>query len=240
MKGFIDTYSFQARTLPLVLFCLPAAILMVVLSFEFDKYSSLFTSLLVVGGLNYFFVQLSRDAGKLKEKALWQEWGGTPSIQLLRWRNAVINKYTKRRYHDKLQAICPAGVTPDQTFESNDPNEADEVYSHWCKHLLANTRDTTAFNLLFKENMNYGYRRNLWGLKPYAISLLLVLMVGVYFYFFATTHSFNPNLYPIEFYISEMTLVVALTVWVFRVNKNFIKTPAFAYAERLLEATEKL
>jgi hypothetical protein len=219
---------------------MPAVILAVLFSLKFDKYVHLFTSFGIVGALSYLFSQLGRDGGKKKEKELWKSWGGAPTTQLLRWRNTEINVNTKRRYHSKLNAFCSLYNLPDLNFEQSNPDEADEAYQAWTKFLISKTRDNKKFSVLFKDNMNYGFRRNLWGMKTYAISLIIILMASTIIYYWVTTNTPNVILYPTEFIIAEGILLVILLFWAFVINKNWIKVPAFSYAERLLETIEEI
>lgn len=236
----MDRYSLNARIYPIVIFYMPAIILAVLFSLKFDKYIHLFTSFGIVGALSYLFSQLGRDGGKTKEKELWKSWGGAPTTQLLRWSNTEININTKKRYHNKLSTLCTLDNLPDANFERSNPNEADEAYQAWTKFLISKTRDNKKFSVLFKDNMNYGFRRNLWGMKNYALSLIVILMAGTFIYYWVTTKSPDPTLYPVEFIIAEGILLVILLFWVFIINKNWIKVPAFAYAERLLETVEEI
>jgi len=236
----MDKYSLNARIYPIVIFYMPAIILAVLFSLKFDKYVQLFTSFGIVGALSYLFSQLGRDGGKKKEKELWRSWGGVPSIQLLRWRNTEININTKKRYHNRLITLCALDNNPDPNFEQSYPDEADEAYQAWTKFLISKTRDNKKFSVLFKDNMNYGFRRNLWGMKNYALSLIIILMAGTLIYYWVSTKNPNVILYPIEFIIAEGILLVILLFWVFVINQNWIKIPAYAYAERLLETIEEI
>ncbi|WP_262249865.1 hypothetical protein [Parapedobacter soli] len=236
----MDRYSLNARIYPVVIFYMPAIILAVLFLLKFDNYIHLFTSFGIVGALSYLFSQLGRDGGRRKERKLWRSWGGAPTTQLLRWSNNEINVNIKKRYHNKLSVLCPVDDLPDPAYEQANPVESDEIYQYWTKFLISKTRDTQKYSVLFKENMNYGFRRNLWGMKTYAIWLILILMVGTYGYYWLTIKSINPTIYPMEFLIAEVILLVIFFFWIFVINKNWIKVPAFAYAERLLEATEEL
>lgn len=236
----MDKYSLNARIYPVVIFYMPAIILAVLFSLKFDKYVQLFTSFGIVGALSYLFSQLGRDKGKKKEKDLWKHWGGAPTIQLLRWRNADINLNTKKRYHNRLATLCALDNNPDQNFEQLNPDAADEVYLAWTKFLISKTRDNKKFSVLFKDNMNYGFRRNLWGMKNYALSLIIILMTGTFIYYFVTTKSPDVILYPIEFVMAEGILLLIFLFWIFVINRQWIKIPAFAYAERLLETIEEI
>jgi len=236
----MDKYNLNARLYPMVLFYMPVLLLAILFSFQFDKYSHLLASVGILGALSYLIKQIGRDAGKTKEKKLWDSWGGAPTTQLLRWRNTTIDVNTKKRYHVQLQAACPVTNDPDPKLEASSPEEADVAYQAWVKFLIAKTRDTKKYPLLFSENINYGFRRNLWGLKRYAIGLLLILMGLTYLYYTIRTKVYSPLNFPLLFIVAEAGLAALICLWVFIVTASWVKIPAFAYAERLLESVESL
>ena len=100
-----DNYTLKARYFPVILFLLPIVTLGFFYSLQFESIFHFLVSLGVIGSLTYLLSQLGRDKGKLKETSLWKEWGGTPSVQLLRLENSHLDKFTKQRYHQKLQSL---------------------------------------------------------------------------------------------------------------------------------------
>lgn len=185
--------------------------------------------------------QIGRHSGKKKEPALWAYWGGPPSTQLLRWRNPTYSTHIKQHYHARLQALFPVPHPPDAAFEAQYPAQADEVYDSWCHFLRMQAReDTKKFRLLFIENVNYGLCRNLWGLKPIAIFSIIILATINYGFNWHWNGVANPIFYGGHFWFTTGMLLTVLIGWIFFVNKNRVKIPAFAYAERLIECTNSL
>jgi hypothetical protein len=68
--------------------------------------------------------------------------------------------------------------SPTADEERADPAVADTYYARGATWLRENTRDTKRFDILFKENIAYGFRRNLLGLKLPGL-LLNALIVSV-------------------------------------------------------------
>lgn len=224
----------------MIIFYLPLSIFIIFLAWDVEKFYSFGVPISLVSLLTYLTAQFGRDLGKRKEPKLWTEWGGSPTTQLFRWRNSRIDNYTKERNHQKMQVFCPVDVTVDNAFESENLLKADEIYQSWTKFLIGQTRDTKKFSLLFKENMAYGFRRNLWGLKNYAILLITVLIFGSYGYFYILTNSMNILLYPTVFFVAELLLCLLLLFWITIVTKDWVSIPAFSYAERLHEVLETM
>lgn len=233
-----DNYTLKARFYPVVILFFPLILVGVFYSFEFKTVIHLLSSLGLVGALTYLFSQLGRDSGKLKEPSLWQSWGGAPSVQLLRLHNSHIDQHTKKRYHQKLQLLCPVPTVPDLMLETSNPIDADEIYKAWTKYLIAQTRDGKKFSLLLKDNTSYGFRRNLWGLKKYALIGTVLLFAGNYSFWAIKLHSYNPLLFPESFIYSSVSLLFILFFWMLVVKARWVRIPAFSYAERLCEATE--
>lgn len=169
---------------------------------------------------------------------MWEKWGGAPTIQLLRYTNEIVDIKTKKRYQEYLKKETKIGDEISIEFEEKHKIETDKIYNSWIKYLIAKTRDKKKYYLLFQENINYGFRRNLYGLKKFSIALLVLLMlsiVGYSSYFFGSQKIFSQ-----EVVISEIILILFLMFWIFIVNEKWIKIVAFAYAERLLETIDML
>lgn len=236
----MDRYNITARVYPMILFYLPLSVFIIFLAWDIEKYYQFGIPAGIVGLLTYLTAQLGRDSGKNKEARLWSNWGGAPTTQIFRWRNDLIDDHTKRRSHEKMQNLCPVETKLDKKFESENPNEADEIYTSWSRYLIGNTRDIKKYSLLFKENMAYGFRRNLWGLKVFAISLILILMIVCYLYFVNILNFFNLLNFPVVFWVSEAFLLFFLLFWLFIVKKSWVSVPAYSYAERLHETLNTL
>ncbi len=182
--------------------------------------------------------QLARDAGKQGEKALFEMWGGLPSVAIFRHRDTRLDAITKARFHKKLAGLVKEAKAPTVEQEKADPASADLVYSAWSNYLRVNTRDTKKFNLLFHENVSYGYRRNVWGLRSIgiAVSLFSGIVCSIRLYFtYQSSGSFDETLVG-----GAIFAVVLLLLWVFRFTSRWVRMPADAYAERLAESAEIL
>lgn len=235
-----NIYTLKARVYPVVIALFPFVVLGASYSLEFQSYIQVFSSLGIVGALTYFISQIGRDAGKKKENALWNSWGGAPSIQLFRLRDRNIDTHTKARYHRKLLGVVSDTGIPDSAMENTEPEKADEIYWAWTNFLIAQTRDTKKYSLLFYENTSYGFRRNILGLKPFGVFLTVSLLTCNYLFWAIKNKSWNPIGLPLSFQISSAILFFILLIWLFIINSDWVKLTAFAYAERLCEAIDSI
>ena len=207
------------------------------LSSKLSTLQSLGAAAVGCGG-SFLLTQLARDAGKNREKALHKRWGGLPSIAIFRHGDVRIDAITKARYHKKLAGWIKEAKAPTVEQEEADAAGADAIYSAWSNYLRVNTRDTKKFGLLFQENVNYGYRRNVWGLRPIGIVVCLASVVacGVRLYLIRqATGRLDEALIA-----AGVFATVLLLLWLFRFTSNWVRVPADAYAERLAECAETL
>jgi hypothetical protein len=74
---------------------------------------------------------------------------------------------------------CKLGTkAPRRADEATKLAECDAFYERCGNWLRENTRDTKKFKILFDENVTYGFRRNLLGLKYAALIIDLVILGG--------------------------------------------------------------
>jgi hypothetical protein len=233
-----DRYARKARLYPALFLMAPVALCgALASSIELPLAKSIAATLVACGGA-FFLAQAARDAGKTKERKLFQKWGGLPSVAILRLRDRRIDAITKSRYHAKLAVLVKGTRSISAESELAAPEQADETYAAWSTYLRTRTRDTGEYPLIFEELINYGYRRNLWGLRPIGIVLSFVCFVVTAFTAlleYRNTQHVAPRI-SVAFCLA---LAFSLT-WIFRISEEWVRLTADAYAERLVEATDSL
>lgn len=233
-----DAFDRQTRLYPALLLIAPVVVTGVAMfSAQLSVLQSLGASFMGFGGA-FLLTQLARDAGKQGEKALFEMWGGMPSIAILRHCDTRFDAITKARYHKKLAGLVKEAKAPTVEQEKVDPAAADLVYSAWSNYLRVSTRDTKKFNLLFHENVSYGYRRNVWGLRSFGITVSLFsgIACGIRLY---VTYQSRGSL-DVALAGGAAFAAVLFLLWVFRFTSSWVRMPADAYAERLAESAETL
>jgi len=233
-----DGYERKARLYPALLLIAPVVGTGVaMLTTKFTGLQSLAAGVVGCGGA-FLLTQLARDAGKKHESSLFAKWGGLPSVVIFRHRDTRLDSITKVRYHKKLAGLVKEAKAPTPEQEQADPTAADAVYAAWSNYLRVNTRDTKKFSLLFQENVAYGYRRNVWGLRALGIiaSILSVAACGVRLYLvYSSTGKIDEAMAG-----AGVFTAIILLLWLFRFNGDWVRVPADAYAERLAECAETL
>lgn len=234
----LDTYSIKARVYPSFVVLLPALVIAIYYITDLKAYYHYLTALISVGFMSFILAQLGRDKGKNKEKDLFNSIGGKPTTMILRHSNSHLDFITKSRYHKKLSEKVEGVIIPTIEEENINPDQADETYDSCAKYLISKTRDTEKFNLLFKENINYGFRRNLWGMKSWAI--IILMMSAILHSLIATDYYTNIGLEPNSDVYPYLIFLILGLFWIFVVTKNWVKLTAYAYAERLYETLEEI
>ncbi|MDH2353349.1 hypothetical protein QCM80_22195 [Bradyrhizobium sp. SSUT112] len=173
-----DKYTLLARLLPAVIAVAPAfALVWVVITSgtELKLVHGIAGSALAA--LLWAFADAARRRGKAIEPKLIEAMGGLQSIVMLRHRDTTFDASTKARMQAFLAGkISEVAPTPQQ--EADNPEAADAFYKRAGDWLRENTRSQKKFDILFNENVTYGYRRNLYALKWLALALNVLIVAG--------------------------------------------------------------
>ena len=188
-------------------------------------------------------VQIVRDLGKALEKRLYQSWGGKPSVAMLRHTDSRLPKPIKDRYWSFLSRAIPGLALASSKEEAANPEQADAGYESANRWLLEQTRDHKRFDLLFTENMNYGFRRNLLALKQIGLgidmaALLLVIGMAVAYWtgeFASTIQALSP-----EWWVSVVITAGHTLLFVVYIRADWVRMSAETYAQQLLAACDSL
>jgi hypothetical protein len=231
-----DGYERKARLYPALIVMAP--VLVTVIAIVSEKLSAVQSLGATVAGCGGAFLlsQLARDAGKNGEKALFERWAGLPSVAIFRHRDTRLDAITKARYHKKLVTLVKGTKAPTVEGEEADPVGADQVYTAWSTYLRVSTRDTKKYPLLFQELVNYGYRRNVWGLRTVGIvvsGLSCVVAAGRFYQLYRAAGEIGQ-----EIAGAFAFAFVFLLLWIFRFSSDWVRITADAYAERLAETVD--
>jgi hypothetical protein len=232
----IDHYTLHARFLPALFIAAPLAGMAYTWMpdhLDGDILKALTKGTIAVGvaaAVAFITAQMTRDMGKKLEGRLWPKWDGAPSVRFLRHRDASLDGVTKARYHKRLVELGAVHVMPTAEDEDRDPGKAEEFYRAASDWLRSKTRDEKKFPLLFKENVNYGFQRNLLACKPlgFAICAASALSVSVAIHLGKAT--------TLEAAICALVALYLLST----VKEGTLQRTSEVYARRLLEAIDQL
>jgi len=236
MNFTFDHYTIQARLLPMFVLLLPVGLLLLVWFPATSIWMGVLETIGVPTILTALFSQLGRDLGKKKELALFEKWGGMPTDRILSASSSFLDHSTLARYRTKLSSLIPDIHFLDEAQELAAPASAVQVFRTCTNFLREKTRDRERFPLVFAENINYGFRRNLWAMKPAGLLIsALATVVSVLPIFIAPSGVSYPVL------VVAIGLNICLFVfWILRIKRDWVRMPAEEYARQLFAACENL
>ena len=231
-----DAYSLKARVFPALIAALPTLALLVVLVPWDDLGLPHLTAAATGLVLLFAFADLGRRTGRHVQAKLGT--GATPE----QWHrgNSDVPEGAKDRYRAFL-AKQIGSPEPSVADERSDPQGADDFYLSANGWLRERTRDTRAFAILFGENVTYGFRRNLLGLRP--IALVCNAVVGCVC---AAILVFKPAYFTALPHMDEkMVAILAAVVlhsayMLFAVTPGGVRDASRAYGRQLILSCETL
>lgn len=206
--------------------------------------ASVFASLGLAGACVVLLMNVSRSRGKAIEPKLIRRWGGWRTTGLLRHRDRTLDRFTKERYHKALTTLTKGFRLPTEPEETADPELADERYRAATTRLIEKRRDRK-YALLHKENAQYGFRRNLLGLKPIALCLVALALsldvthlwlgfpAGDWHAAIATDVVARPAVY-----VALGADIMCAVCWLLLIRPGFVRAAADEYAMALFRTLD--
>jgi hypothetical protein len=232
----LDAYDRSARLAPAYLVFAPAVVFVAALALGSSEWWSKIGGLLVALGGPGFAAQWGRSGGRRKQDGLFASWGGAPTTQLLRFRTG--GNATAVLHRHEIVSRATGLALPTEAEEAADGTAADERYEIAVGALRERARGPD-FPLVLKEDTNYGFRRNLWGRKPFGIAtaLLVGAVSAALLIAAAVGHAWGSWKAAA---VAAGFAALALLGWLLVVTPSWVRESADAYATRLLESAERL
>lgn len=233
----LDRYTLNARVLPMLVVAFPLVLAaypwLPAETFAKDDWVGIALKSISTGaGATVLATLLSfpaRTFGTRLEERLWREWGGAPSTQYLRYRHPELDRRQTAILHAKIARLDPSLHVPTVEEEERDPAGADQCYESMVRVLRARTWGPKNFPMLFDENVSYGFRRNLLGMRPLGVATSLVGMVSG-----AIAIWLGHFAWPI------VALCAAAGLYVLVNGPRELRRQAERYARRLFETVDRL
>jgi hypothetical protein len=230
-----DAYSLRARLQPALLCLLPMFITIATWFPALYKAAVALVGLAAACGLTMLLAQIARLRGRRVEERLFSLWGGEPTTAWLRHCDHHLDTNTKARYYTCLAEGIPGWEAPTLQDEYERSAETDARYDSAARWLRERTRDKGRFSILFHENVNYGFRRNLYGLKP--IGTVLAALTAVLNAALLYRH---PSGFPVIGVSALAFSILALATWLVIVTPGWVRDAGDAYARALLASCDEL
>lgn len=232
----LDIYTMRARWAPALLSCLPLLALGALALPFLEDLEKLWS--LVSVAVTTFAALAARKAGHRVQPRLYAAWGGKPTTARLRYSSAT-STYEITRRHQQVERVLGGDLKlPTQDQESANPAAADIEYDAAMGRIVSMVRNHPDHRLANAENRNYGFARNLLGLKKLGLAsaasgLVLTVIIGAAL---AVSRGLPDSL---GFIVPLVASLAALVLWPL-VDADYVRPSAEALADRVVEAIDKL
>ena len=231
----IDVYSMRARSLPVYITIMPVILVMAAALPQGFQLPLAGAAAVVFVPLSFLTSQLGADFGKRLERNLWKKWNGPPTSRFFRHDNDEFNPITRQRIHQKLSRFSFRIPSPKE--QQHDPGLADIHWQACAEFLISRTRDKRRYPLVFKGLVEYGFRRNLLGLKPFGLPISVCCLAACARETWNAWSSQEMAAIPIA--TALLTLAILVT-WIAWVTEKTVFFSANRYARFLLESTSEV
>ncbi|MDN3495012.1 hypothetical protein QL996_03655 [Planococcus sp. APC 4015] len=225
-----DAYTVKARWLPAALVTVPIVVLMIS-TFELDA----FIGIVGPAGVSLLFGvvagEIARSRGKGVELSLVRDWGGLPTTRSLR--ATPVSDPERRRRREQVEAVSGRRL-PSLLEQESAPSESDTIIEQIVRTALAVLRseESSGVDVLQNENISYGFRRNLYALRPFG----LVVAVAAFGFTFAVT-----VLGILAWAVATPILLIQATVgvlWLAIARRDWVKEQAESFEDRFFIALD--
>jgi hypothetical protein len=231
-----DTYSLKARVFPALIAGLPTLALL----FIIVPWDHLGISQAIAASMGFVLIFAFADMARNRGKTIQAKLGSGETPEQWYRGNADVPEGSKDRYRTYVSAKLNQ-IAPTAEEEQLDPGRANDFYRSANAWLRDRTRDTKSFAMLFGENITYGFRRNLLGLKTTAIicNILILGFCAVIFYFRPPYFEALPRLE------EKLVIVIAAVVlhsayMLLTVNKSSVWDASRTFGRQLILSCETL
>lgn len=232
---FVDAYTARARLLPGLLTVLPLAATV----YAWDPGNPLgwngLGGLILGSGGTILLSFVARDLGKSAENKLYTKWGGRPT-ELALMHSGRMHATLRARRLAAIRVLFPDVALPTPRHESEDRDAVYAQFTAIIQLLIARARDQKQFPLLFEELCNYGFRRNMFGLRwiGRGVALFVSVALGLKLIGVFGAHTYLP----VMSLGIEAVNVAMLAVWSFWVKEAAVRRGSDLYADRLFETLD--
>lgn len=229
----LDRYDINARLKPALLALLPV---LIIVAFWFPQSRTLtgvVLGIVTTCGVTYLMAQTVRRRGRAIERRMGERAGRLHSARLLTHSDTTFAAETKARYHAYLRNHGFEFSSPEEEHAS--PDHALALARSAVDWLLEHTRPNAKQSLLFDENIAYGFHRNLYGVKPLAITIIIAATVA---------HASLIAVGPLDATtlrtggLVAAVLVTLAALWCFLVSQSAVTDASLAYAQKLFSQCE--
>lgn len=236
--SILDEYDFYARYLPGLWSLLPVGVAITAVGLRENPVLTGMVALLTSFGGPVVLARLVRNRGKAIEKELWGSWGGPPTTAMLRHRGDKLEAAQRQQLRDHVSEVLSITL-PTEDEELEDPEAADAAYVAAIRRLRGLADDSEAFPLLFVENKNYGFERDLLAMRPIGLAVSVLCFAGLLAGLILSV-SGSISMHWLDFTLAMVVVGVLIIYWLVAPTRQAVHRTAEAYADRLAQAAWKI
>lgn len=231
MDKLFDRYTIQARLYPASIVVFPFTFLGIATLEEGEIVDAGF-ALLAGAGVLLFLANYVRSQGRSVEKyELKKAWDELPTTYMLRTSHSG-NEYQRDRWRMRLEELTGAPL-PSSSDESMSPQESNRRYHSAVRYLTARVHVSAGrYPKVQDENINYGFRRNLYSLKR--LAMVAVSISAVLSVIFCISDLISA--YQFCWLVGVQS--AAFWAWLKIVNIAWVQDSAESYAGKLFETLD--
>lgn len=181
IEKFLDPYELKARIVPGLILALAPLVDLASAAPVLSSLPIFAASGVCSLALVYFLGSFARARGEAIERELWNSWGGPPSTRLLRLRDSHFGDGLKTSIREALaKALSARLMTADE--EAKNPEGADRFIVDAFRQVRQYIRQHDPDGLWQKQNIEYGFYRNLLGCRVTwsVLSILAALFAAIH------------------------------------------------------------
>ena len=234
----MDRYDRHARLRPALIILLPLTLAAIVVTPNAYKAWTIVIGAIAQAGGSYLLSQLVGDVGKRKEPQLFAMWGGRPTELMLSHKHAP-NSVQLASRHKRLVLLLKGVKIPTAAMEKADTKAAFDVYAAAADKLRGIVRaEGEKYAHVQRENIHYGFRRNMWANRKTALWIAVPAIVPVIAELGG--HIAAHEVVDVDLPLIAIVQVLLICYWLFVVTPNWVRRAANLYTERLLETLDSL
>lgn len=236
---WLDDYERRARLVPGLFALFPIVILLAVFGLRnVPAVSYVLGALTVIGG-PVLVAGVVRYYGKKAEAVLWPAWGGPPTTVLLRLTAPTDNELQRSLWRNAVEQVSGVTLCSLRSERANQ-HKADVTIETALKRTRDRTRDREMFALLFAENREYGFERNLYGIRWLGRALSITSVVAMAAYIITIAPALDRPRLDAANIFGLVACTAFLAGWCFWPSEGRVRAAADRYASELLHAAVTL
>lgn len=241
MDHFYDRYDLRARLSVAILIIAPIVLdVSFCIKYQEGSISAIVLALIAIA-LSCCGIAVVQYYSNTSKKNQQRE---NLAAKMLLPNNSLLSDVTRQRYFNRLKKINPdLSCLIDDIIQDSDGYEKSCNLIYW---VLENTRDNSLFPVLAEDKIGYGFAKNMYTVKPFALTLFClesVTAIGITLWQTEAPCILDRicktwDQYSLEIILSVTIHLVVLFVWIIIARKKFYSNAEKRFALSILRSID--